>query len=83
MKLTHLFAFAGGIVAGIAAGILFAPDSGVNTRQKITQKLKDKGICVDKESFDLFVEKVKSKLKHAFTESELDTAVNEVLSEEK
>ena len=39
MKLSHLFAFAGGIVAGVAAGILFAPDSGVNTRQKITQKL--------------------------------------------
>ncbi len=83
MKLSHLFAFAGGIVAGIATGILFAPDSGVNTRQKITQILKEKGLCVDKESFDAFVEKVKSKLKHAFTDSDLETAVNEVLSEEK
>lgn len=83
MKLTHLFAFAGGIVAGVAAGILFAPDSGVNTRAKIAQKLKEKGLCVDKESFDAFVEKVKSKLRDAFSEADLEAAVNDVLSEKE
>lgn len=83
MKLSHLLALAAGIAAGVAAGILFAPDTGVNTRQKIADKLKEKGLCVDKESFNAFVDKVKSKLQHAFSEADLDAAVEQVLAESK
>ena len=83
MKLSHILAFAGGIVAGVAAGILLAPDSGANTRQKIADNLKEKGLYINKESFDAFVAKVKGKLKGAFSDEELDQAVDEVLAEEK
>lgn len=33
-----IFAFIGGALAGAAAALLMAPDSGVNTRRKIREK---------------------------------------------
>jgi gas vesicle protein len=38
MKYKGLFAFIGGALAGAAAAILLAPDSGDNTRRKIREK---------------------------------------------
>ena len=83
MKLSHVLAFVGGVAAGIITGILVAPDSGSNTRQKIADMLKEKGMYINKESFNAFVEKVMKKLKGVFNDEDLEAAVNEVLSEEK
>lgn len=81
MKLSHLFAFLGGAVAGAAVGLLFAPDSGTNTREKIANMLKEKGIWLDKEALSEFVDKVMSKLKCNFSDDELREAVEEAASE--
>ncbi len=38
-KGSNLFAFIAGAAAGALAGILYAPDTGVNTRDKLTYRL--------------------------------------------
>ncbi len=38
MKQSTLLAFIGGALAGAAAALLLAPDSGANTRRKIKEK---------------------------------------------
>lgn len=38
MKQSTLLAFIGGALAGAAAALLLAPDSGANTRKKIKEK---------------------------------------------
>lgn len=43
MKSQGLLSFLSGAAIGIAVALLFAPDSGVNTRQKITEKLRQNG----------------------------------------
>ena len=45
MKSGTLFALLGGVAAGLAVGILLAPDKGEETRKKIK---KTAGDCVDK-----------------------------------
>lgn len=43
MKSHGLLSFLSGAAIGIAVALLFAPDSGANTRQKITEKLRQNG----------------------------------------
>ncbi|HJB84555.1 MAG TPA: YtxH domain-containing protein [Candidatus Alistipes merdigallinarum] len=43
MKSQGLLSFLSGAAIGIAVALLFAPDSGANTRQKITEKLRQNG----------------------------------------
>lgn len=81
MKLSHIFAFVGGALAGVAVGMLLAPESGADTRQKIADVLHEKGITLDKEQLKQFVDKVIAKLKNGFTDAELHDAVNETINE--
>lgn len=66
-----------GVLAGLAAGailgILFAPDSGENTRKKIVRK--SEGYIDDlKEKFNEFVDHVAEKVEKAKEEVKEETA---------
>ena len=59
MKASNILALLGGGAIGVIIAILLAPDSGKNTREKINNKLKEKGINLSKEELDEFIEKMK------------------------
>ena len=59
MKASNILALLGGVAIGAIVALLLAPDSGKNTREKINNKLKEKGINLSKEELDEFIEKMK------------------------
>lgn len=59
MKASNILSLLGGIAVGVIIAILLAPDSGKNTREKINNKLKEKGINLSKEELDEFIDKMK------------------------
>lgn len=83
MKASNVLAFLGGVAAGVLVGILFAPDKGTETRQKILDLMEEKGLVLSKEQVEQFIEKVKAKLKSQFEDSDVVEAVEEVIGELK
>lgn len=75
-----------GLAAGAALGILFAPDKGTDTRDKLSQSLKDLGDAIKDKAADEInnltslkdkvVDSIKSKLKDA--EEEYSSEVEHV-----
>ena len=53
-----LYAFLGGAVVGCATAILFAPEKGSDTRCKIAQLLKDKGIKLRGDKLNELVDEI-------------------------
>lgn len=66
-RTSHLFAFIAGAAVGTALGILYAPDKGVNTRNKLTFQL----------------DKYRAKLKEMIEQlaNEKDTAISSAKAE--
>lgn len=64
MKNFSIFlAVLGGAAVGAAAGLLFAPDSGEKTREKIKNYLREKGLCPRSESkLDELVDEIATEL---------------------
>jgi gas vesicle protein len=63
--LNVLAAFLGGAVVGAALGILFAPEKGEDTRQKIKDILREKGIKLNRSEMDELVDKIAAEVKDA------------------
>ena len=63
--LNFLAAFLGGAAIGAALGILFAPEKGEDTRQKIKDILREKGIKLNRPEMDELVDKIAAEVKDA------------------
>ena len=61
--LNVLVAFLGGAAVGAAVGILFAPEKGEDTRHKIAEILRKKGIRLNRSEMENLVDEIAAELK--------------------
>lgn len=60
--LSILAAFLGGAAVGAACGILFAPEKGAETRDKIAEALRKRGITLDRKEMAGLVDDIADEL---------------------
>lgn len=61
--LNFLAAFVGGAAVGAAFGILFAPERGTDTREKIAEVLRKRGIRLNRKEMDTLVDEIAEEIK--------------------
>ena len=62
-ELSILAAFLGGAAVGAACGILFAPEKGSDTRERIIDALRKRGIKLDRKEMEELVDDIADELK--------------------
>ena len=63
--LSFLAAFIAGAAVGAAVGILFAPEKGTETRDKIAEALRKRGIKLNRKEMDSLVDEIADEIKSA------------------
>lgn len=61
--LTMFAAVIGGATIGFGLGLLFAPAKGKETRAKIAEKLKERGLKLNKKEMECLVDDITNELK--------------------
>lgn len=61
-------AFISGLTIGAAAGLLLAPEKGIDTRERIAEALRKRGIRLNRKEMDALVSDISEELSAAAEE---------------